>query len=161
MMGRVCAPEQVFPLSGFLLIYFEDFPKQKRGDFFPKWSLWILIMCVTGYGNPYWSYWWVNCTLVGARAPNRLGRRWGGFGSRTSRQTGEVSPCEFRSQQEHRGSGFTPSHTCSCGSPVVTWSRRALSLCPQWARLWQHVELLAVEFLQTDSAVPAHVTRFC
>ena len=27
MMGRVSAPEQVFPSSGFLLILFEDFSK--------------------------------------------------------------------------------------------------------------------------------------
>lgn len=149
-----------FHCQDFCLFTLKTFLNRKEETFFLN-GVWILIMCVTGYGNTYWSYWWVNCTLVNARAPNRPGRRWGGFGSRTSRQTGEVSPCEFRSQQEHRGSGFTPSHTCSCGSPAVTWSRRALSLCPQWARLWQHVELLAVEFLQTDSAVPAHVTRFC
>lgn len=30
MMGRVSAPEQVFPSSRFLLIHFEDFSKQKN-----------------------------------------------------------------------------------------------------------------------------------
>lgn len=34
------------------------------------------MMYVTGYGNTYWSYWWVHCTLVylvrvHARAPNQ------------------------------------------------------------------------------------------
>lgn len=81
--------------------------KKKEETFFPEWSLWILMMCVTGLGT-LTGVPGVNCSLVWLI---RVSARWG-FGvtwAPAHPHQAEVSPCEFRSQQKHKfhSSGFT------------------------------------------------------